>query len=190
MHRTVLDEMAAVRHLPEDGSKEETMESEALNKGEQPAQGYVRIPLPILEIATGLIVLAILSWYVVQAYHLPKPFNSTDIGAGGFPLLVAFGTGIATISMIGLAVARLTGGAERSFSRWWRPPHVLLAAILLVGQAVAFEALGVYLCVGLFSAGIMLAAGERRMVHLLGVPIALTVFTYLVFALALNVVFP
>ncbi|ASY65340.1 hypothetical protein SJ05684_b43580 (plasmid) [Sinorhizobium sojae CCBAU 05684] len=166
------------------------MESEVLDKGEQPVQGYVRIPLPILEIVIGLIVLAILSWYVVQAYLLPKPFNSHDIGAGGFPLLVAFGTGIATISMIGLAVARLMGKMGRSDSRWRRPLFVLIVALLLVGQAVSFETLGVYLCVALFSAAIMVAAGERRILHVLGVPIGLVAFIYVVFALALNVVFP
>ncbi|OAP48255.1 tripartite tricarboxylate transporter TctB family protein [Sinorhizobium saheli] len=166
------------------------MENEALNKGEEPVQGYVRIPLSILEIATGVIVLAILSWYVVQAYHLPKPFNSTDVGAGGFPLLVAIGTGIATISMIGLAVARHMGKMGQADSRWRRPLFVLIVALLLVGQAVTFETLGVYLCVALFSAAIMVAAGERRILHVLGVSIGLVAFVYVVFALALNVVFP
>lgn len=166
------------------------MENEPLDKGEEPTTGYVRIPMPILEITAGLMFLAALIWYILGAQKLPRPFNEADIGAGGFPLLIATGTVAATVLMIAHGVAGITGKIEPSMTRWRRPLYVLLAIVILSGQALLFETLGVYACVALFSAAVMLAAGERRPLRLLGVPIALMAFIYVVFALALNVLFP
>ncbi len=166
------------------------MEKEAVPTGKQRISENIRVPLPLLEVTVGLVLLAILVWYGMTAKSLPQPFNATDIGAGGFPLLIAGGTIIATILMIGFGVAGLLGKAEREVTQWRRPFYVVLTSLILVAQAVWFETLGVYVCVGLFSSAVMFAAGERRPLHVLGVPFALVAFIYVVFALALNVVFP
>jgi hypothetical protein len=172
--------------------KEETMEKQPVDTADHSVSDAdcIRLPLPVLEIAAGLMLLATLIWYILQARMLPKPFNATDIGAGGFPLLIATGTIFATLLMIGFGVAGIRGRMEQSVARWRRPFYVFVTSLIFIAQAVWFETLGVYVCVALFSAAVMLAAGERRLVHVLGVPLALVAFMYVVFALALNVVFP
>lgn len=166
------------------------MDKEPVFLGKQRISENIRVPLPLLEVTVGLALLAILAWYAMSAQKLPQPFNATDIGAGGFPLLIAGGTIVATILMVGFGIAGLLGKAEREVTQWRRPFYVVLTSLVFVAQAVWFETLGVYACVGLFSAAVMLAAGERRPLHVIGVPLALVAFVYVVFALALNVVFP
>lgn len=166
------------------------MEEEPVQAGKQRISENIRVPLPVLEATVGLVLLATLIWYGLDARNLPEPFNATDIGAGGFPLLIAGGTIIATVLMIGFGIVGLFDKAERDVTQWHRPFYVLFTSLIFIAQAAWFETLGVYVCVGLFSAAVMLAAGERRPLHVLGVPLALVVFIYVVFALALNVVFP
>jgi hypothetical protein len=59
----------------------------------------------------------------------------------------------------------------------------------MIGQAVFFPIINPFLCVGIFAVLIMLAAGERRPMHLLGVPAALTLGIWVIFDLILNVHF-
>lgn len=166
------------------------MEKHPVDEGKQRGADCIRLPLPLLEVAAGLMLLAILIWYILDAQKLPKPFNETDIGAGGFPLLIAVGTIAATLLMIGLGVAGIFGRMEKEVTRWRRPFYVLVTGFIFIAQAAWFETLGVYVCVAVFSAAVMLAAGERRLRYVLGVPLALVAFIYVVFATALNVVFP
>lgn len=171
-------------------SKEEIMEKQPFEEGKQPVADCIRLPLPLLEVAAGLMLLATLIWYVIDARSLPEPFNATDIGAGGFPLLIATGTILATVLIIGFGLAGMMGGMERPVTRWRRPFYVLATSLIFIAQAAWFETLGVYFCVALFSTAVMLATGERRPLHVLGVPLVLVAFIYVVFAIALNVVFP
>lgn len=166
------------------------MEKKAGHAGKQRMSESIRVPLPVLEVTVGLVLLVTLIWYGWDARNLPKPFNATDIGAGGFPLLIAGGTIFATILMVGFGIAGLLGKTEREVTQWRRPFYVLLTSLIFTAQAAWFETLGVYVCVGFFSAAVMLAAGERRPLHVLGVPLALIAFIHVVFVLALNVVFP
>lgn len=166
------------------------MEIEPVDEGKPRGTDCIRLPLPLLEVAAGLMFLAILIWYILSAQKLPKPFNETDIGAGGFPLLIAVGTIAATLLMIGLGVAGIFGRVEKEVIRWRRPFYVLVTGLIFIAQAAWFETQGVYACVALFSAAVMLAAGERRPLHVLGVPLALVAFIYVVFTISLNVVFP
>ncbi|PKA43704.1 hypothetical protein CWR43_12270 [Rhizobium sullae] len=166
------------------------MEREPVHAGKQRISDCIRVPLPLLEVAVGLMLLATLIWYGLDARSLPKPFNATDIGAGGFPLLIAAGTIVATLIMIGFGIVGLFGKTERDVTHWRRSLYVLITSLIFIAQAAWFETLGVYVCVGVFAAAVMLAAGERRPLHVLGVPLALVAFIYVVFAIALNVVFP
>lgn len=165
------------------------MENQIVHE-ETPDTDLIRVSMPVLETAAGAVLLSTLSWYLLEAGKLPKPFNATDIGAGGFPTLIAVGTIFATLLMIGFGVAGILSKEEAAVIRWRRPFYVFVTGLLLIGQAVLFEMLGVYLGVGLFSAAIMLAAGERRPLHVLAVPLALVAFIHVTFAIALNVAFP
>jgi hypothetical protein len=166
------------------------MEKEPARERTQCVADCIRLPMPVLEVTAGLVILAMLIWYILDALKLPKPFNATDIGAGGFPLLIAACTIFPTLLMIGIGVAGLKGKTERSVTLWHRPLCVFATALIFIAQAVLLETVGIYVSVGIFSAAVMFVAGERRPLHILGVPLAVIVFIYAVFALALNVVFP
>ncbi|WP_107677943.1 tripartite tricarboxylate transporter TctB family protein [Agrobacterium sp. LAD9] len=166
------------------------MENESVDEGTQRIPDCIRLPMPVLEVIGGLMLLAALIWYVLDALKLPQPFNPTDIGAGGFPLLIATATIVPTVIMIAVGVAGLMGKTNQTVTRWYRPFFIIITSLIFIAQAALLETLGVYISVGLFSAAIMLAAGERRPLHILGVPLAVAAFIYVVFALALNVVFP
>jgi len=154
-------------------------------------RGSLRISLPSSELIIGLFLLAGTIFYLVEAFNLPKPYNPTDIGAGGFPKLLAIGTLIFLGIMLSFAgyhrlLRRKTFGTVSIH----RPLWVLLSMVLVVGQACFFEKLGVSACVGLSSVLVMLVCGERRLVHLVGVPVSLVGFIYMVFVFALNVNLP
>jgi hypothetical protein len=166
------------------------MEKKSIDEGTQRVSHCIRLPMPLLEVIAGVLLLATLIWYVLDALKLPRAFNATDIGAGGFPLLIATGTMFATLLMIGFGVAGMLGRTEQNVTRWHRPFYVFVTSLIFIAQAAWFETLGVYVCVALFSAAVMFAAGERRPLHILGVPLAVVAFIYVVFALSLNVVFP
>lgn len=170
--------------------KEEIMEKEIVVDDTQRVSNCMRLPMHVLEVVAGLVILATLIWYILGALKLPKPFNATDLGAGGFPLLIATCTIVPTLLMIGIGIAGMMGKTERNFAVLHRPLFVLATALIFIAQAALLETIGVYLCVGIFSALVMVVAGERRPLHILGVPLAVVAFIYVVFALALNVVFP
>lgn len=150
----------------------------------------IRLPARALTIAVGIGLLCIVARYTYEAYALPKPLNPVDVGAGGFPKLIA----VTTLAALGMLLAANmfipAAKAEDDQVVVRRPWFVLLASIALVGQAVAFEVLGPVICVGLFALLIMAAAGERRLLHLAGVPAALSLGIYVIFALVLGVHFP
>jgi transketolase C-terminal domain/subunit len=70
-----------------------------------------------------------------------------------------------------------------------RPVYVFAASMVLIGQAVLFETIGAFVCVAVFSLITMLVAGERRLIHIIGVSLGVTAGIYLVFAVALDVYF-
>ena len=67
---------------------------------------------------------------------------------------------------------------------------MIIAAALMVVEAIWFEALGTMVCVVVFAFAMMLVCGERRPLHLICVPLALAAFIYGVFVLALQVNLP
>ena len=166
------------------------MEEEPIIEGKQRDSDCMRVPMPVVEVTAGLIILAALTWYILEALKLPKPFNATDLGAGGFPLLLAACTIFPTLLMICIGITGLVGKTERNVTLWHRPFCVIATSLIFIAQAALLEVVGVYICVGIFSAAVMFVAGERRPLHILGVPLAVVAFIYVVFTLALNVVFP
>jgi hypothetical protein len=154
-------------------------------------KGSIHIPLPALELVIGAGLIAVVLRYLYEAYALPAPYNPIDIGAGGFPKLIALATLVALLIMVFLGGYHLLkGGRYFGIIAARRPFFVIAGTLLLIGQAALFEQLGVFTCVGFSAVGIMLAAGEGRIAHLIGVPVALVTFIYVVFAFALNVQLP
>jgi len=168
------------------------MEQEAsLSMLTQARKVSIRIPLPALELIIGAGLLAVVLRYLYEAYALPAPYNAMDIGAGGFPKLIAVATLAGLLIMLFFTVYHLVkGGQDYGIVVAPRILSVIAGVLLLLGQAALFEHLGVFFCVGFSAVGIMLASGEGRITHLIGVPIALVGFIYVVFSFALNVQFP
>lgn len=103
---------------------------------------------------------------------------------------MALATLVAIVAMAISAIYRLLDRVPVSWVSVRRPVSVALTIGLLILQSVYFEQLGALPCVLLFGLLTMLACGERRVLHLIGVPIALAAFIYVVFVLALHVNLP
>lgn len=153
-------------------------------------QDHVRIPALAVTISVGLGLLGVVAGYTYEAFALPKPLNPVDIGAGGFPKLIAAATLVALGVLLASSILSVVTKPGSDWVVVRRPLFVLLAGIAMVGQAVLFEAFGAFVCVGLFALLTMAAAGERRPLHLLGTPAALALGIYVTFALVLGVHFP
>ena len=135
----------------------------------------------------GVILLAIAGYYMREAFLLPKPMNTSSVGAGRFPLLVAAGTMFAVAIMIGLSLLKRRQSGRVVVQR---PFWVLLAILVLFAQVYLFDKFGAMVCILVFSALIMVMGGERRIAQLVGVPIGLTTGIYVIFALLLDVNLP
>lgn len=151
---------------------------------------FLRMPLPALDFAGCSTLLASFLWYLGQASALPKPLNATDIGAGGFPYLLAIASIAAIIVVVIGAIVRALDAVPVEWVSVRRPFAVLITAGLFVAEAFWFEQLGTVACLLIFALATMLAAGERRLLHLVGTPLLLTGFVYGVFVLALSVHLP
>ncbi len=150
----------------------------------------VRGALPVLDLV-GCAALLVVFWqYFSQASALPEPLNKIDIGAGGFPILLAVATLIAIVAVAIAAIVRLLDPVPVAWVSVRRPVFVLATVGLLVLQSIYFEALGTLPSVLIFAVLTMLACGERRVLHLIGVPVALAAFIHVVFNLALAVNLP
>lgn len=150
----------------------------------------VRGALPVLDLLGCAALLAVFWQYYTQASALPPPFNAVDIGAGGFPILLAVATLIGIAAVAIAAVIRLLDPVPVAWVSIRRPLFVLATIGLLILQSIYFETLGTLPSVLIFSILTMLACGERRPLHLIGVPLALGAFIFVVFNLALDVNLP
>jgi len=150
----------------------------------------LRGSLPVLDLL-GCAALLVVFWqYFSQASALPQPLNKIDIGAGGFPTLLAIATLIAIVAVAVAAVIRMLDPVPVTWVSIRRPFYVLATVGLLFLQSIYFEKLGALPSVLIFALLTMLACGERRPLHLIGVPLALAGFIYVVFNLALDVNLP
>jgi len=150
----------------------------------------IDVPLAWLELGIGGILLTITSYYLSDALSLPNPLNPNAVGAGRFPSLIAFATLACLVLMLCHSVVTLVRNKDLKRVKIRRPASVILAIVVLLAQVLLMEHLGAVACSVLFSMLLMFAAGERRPVQLLGVPLALGLSIYLVFTVALGVYFP
>lgn len=150
----------------------------------------LRGSLPVLDLVGCAALLWVFWQYFSQASAIPAPLNEIDIGAGGFPKLLALATLIAIGAVAVAAIVRLIDPVPVAWVSIRRPLFVLATVGLLVLQSIYFERLGTLPSVLIFAFLTMLACGERRPLHLLGVPVALGAFIFIVFKLALAVNLP
>ncbi len=150
----------------------------------------IRASLPVVELA-GCAVLFWIFWkYYTQARDLPQPLNQIDIGAGGFPVLLAVAALLSIPFVAAAAVIRMVDAVPVEWVVVKRPVYVIVTAVFLIAQSIWLEQLGAMPSVILFSAATMLACGERRILNLITVPLALAAFIYGVFIVALSVNLP
>ncbi|RGP38021.1 tripartite tricarboxylate transporter TctB family protein [Pseudotabrizicola alkalilacus] len=150
----------------------------------------LRLAMWLCDLAGSGILLWVFWIYLQHANALRRPLNAADIGAGGFPGLLALIAIAALLLLLGIIIFRHVVTRRRASLVIQRPLFVVMTMALLVGQAILFDRIGAIVCVGGFSLAILLACGERRPMHLVGVPVALTAFIYAVFVLALGVKLP
>jgi hypothetical protein len=150
----------------------------------------LRGALPVIDLVACAILLAIFWSYHEAAIALPEPMNKIDIGAGGFPAILAVATMLAIIATAISAVMRMLDKAPVEWVSIRRPLWVALTAIFMIVQSLYLETAGAMPSILALAVGVMFACGERRITHLIGVPIALGAFIYIVFVLALQVNLP
>ena len=150
----------------------------------------VRGALPVIDLVACLLLFIAFWSYFQSARALPDPMNKIDIGAGGFPIILAIATLLAICAVALSALVRMLDKAPIEWVSIRRPPWVALAAVFLILQSIYLEAVGAIPSVLVLSVAIMFACGERRIAHLIGVPIALSLFVYGVFVMALQVNLP
>jgi hypothetical protein len=150
----------------------------------------LRGALPVIDLVACAILLAVFWSYYQAAVALPEPMNKVDIGAGGFPALLAIATLLAIVATAASAVMRLVKKTQDEWVSIRRPLWVALTTVFLILQSIYLESLGALPTILALSVGTMFACGERRIAHLIGVPIALGAFIYVVFVLALQVNLP
>lgn len=150
----------------------------------------LRLPMWLCDLVGSGTLLWVFWEYLQQARALRRPMNPADIGAGGFPGLLATLAIAALVLLLGIIIFRHIIARKQTSLIVPRPVFVAVVMGLLVGQAILFDRIGAIVCVAGFSLAVLLACGERRPVHLIGVPVALTTFIYVVFTLALGVKLP
>jgi len=166
------------------------MDLKGLEMGWRCRPGILRGSLPVLDLVGCALLVAIFVDFLVLARALPAPMNKIDIGAGGFPELVAIGTLLAVSAVAVSAVVRLIDAVPVAWVSIRRPIWVVGTAALLIAQSICFETLGTMPSVMFFAVATMFACGERRLLHLVSVPLILAAFIYTAFVLALSVNLP
>jgi len=150
----------------------------------------IRQPLRLLEILGCLAILGVFAVYLGAARSLPAPFNQMDIGAGGFPKLVAIATIAAATLVLVAAITKSLLRLPFEMVAIHRPLMVAVGIFALVLQALLFTRIGALATIGSFGFLTMLIAGERRPLHLVASPLLLVGFVYLVFVAAFGVRLP
>lgn len=150
----------------------------------------LRLPMWLCELIGSCALLWAFWAYLTQARALKQPLNTADVGAGGFPVLLASIGLFGLVLLISLIVIRRVRSPQTDALIIPRPFFVLATMALMLGQAILFDRIGALATVFGFSVAILWACGERRPLHVLGVPVLLTAFIYIVFVLTLGVSLP
>ena len=150
----------------------------------------IQIPLAWLELLFGLVLLIGVAVYLYEATQLPVPINPKAVGAGDFPMMIASGTLVAIFMMCCQGLWKVFREKKPVLVSLNRPVSVIIAMLVLGGIGAFLDALGVIIAMVSLSALLMVAAGERRPLQLIAVPLGLALGLYAVFVLVLSVYFP
>lgn len=150
----------------------------------------IRLSLVWVELVTSILLAAIVVGYLIEAYALPSPYNAKSVGAGEFPIIIGYSTLIPLILLIIKSVANIVRKVPPKEVAISRPLSVLLAMVVLIVQTLLLDKVGLIIGIAVFSALLMLTAGERRPAFFIGVPLALALGIHAVFVLVLGVYFP
>lgn len=163
-----------------------TTASTAASKGDDQT---IRLSLSWVELVTSFILLAIISGYLVEAFALPSPYNENSVGAGEFPIIIGIATLIPLLLLMVVSLTNILRNVTPIIVTVSRPIGVLLAMAILIIQTLLLEKVGLIIGIALFSALLMLAAGERRPAFFIGVPMALALGMHALFVVVLGVYF-
>lgn len=166
--------------------KEITTDATEFGKGNQQA---LRISLTWLELVVSFFLLAVISGYLVEAFALPSPYNKKSVGAGEFPIIIGIATLIPLLLLMALSLSKLIRNVEPQYVTISRPLGVVSAMGILIVQTLLLDKVGLIIGIAVFSALLMLSAGERRPAFFIGVPMALSLGMHAVFVLVLGVYF-
>jgi hypothetical protein len=150
----------------------------------------LRVPLVWLELGVGLVLLIAAAYYMRGAFALPQPMNPNSLGAGSFPVIIASGLAVGVLTLLIFSVVKIVKKSKTEMVDVRRPMAVVAAMLVLLGHAWLLETLGAAASTAAFGAMLMIAAGERRPIQLIAIPLALALGIYLVFSVALGVPFP
>ncbi len=149
-----------------------------------------QVSIAWLECIFGAVIAVVFAGYLYEATQLPPPFNPRAVGPAVFPIIIGIATLLFAIVLTLLGLLKIYYRKRSRQVTFQRVYSVLFGMASLIGVGMVMEALGAFISVGLLSGLVLLAGGERRPVFLLFISVAVALFVYCVFVLALGVYFP
>ncbi len=151
-------------------------------------------PRPVVADADFWLAILLAIFALVAArltLDLPEGGMSAELGAAFLPWLCIGGLGILAAMLLMRSVARSRHGEVFTVAL---SPRILaklgVFALLMLVYGFAYLPLGYLASTSIFFVVAMLALGERRPLHVLVIPMVITLGVWAVFALGLKVVLP
>lgn len=141
------------------------------------------------DLLVGIALIAAALWFFVTAGAL-EDFSGEAIGAADFPQGIAVLLVLGVIALILGAVRRIASGGERHVVVIRRYGHVALGMVLLVSFPFLMGTFGFYAAMTPWLAAMLVLAGERRPVHVVGYVAGFLLFTKVVFEMTLGTPLP
>lgn len=154
-----------------------------------PEAGTFSLSLEIGDIAVGLALTALASWFFFQASILPD-FSGTAIGAADFPKGLAALLGLTSIVFAGAGVRRLISGHVKERVTVRQPIRVLLGIVLLIVFPLMMDAFGYYPAMAIFLSAFLYVANCRSPIAIVLYVGGFLLFTKLVFEMLLGTPLP
>lgn len=132
-----------------------------------------------------------LAWVAHLTRDLPSGGIGTELGVGFVPWLCIVGLAILSAALLVRSVVRARQGEVFTVDLTPRLVAKLgVFAVLMLVYAFAYLPLGYLISTGVFFVVAMLALGERRPLHVVGYPAAITLGIWAIFVHLLKVVLP
>lgn len=145
--------------------------------------------LEIGDIAVGLALAAVASWFFFQASVLPD-FSGTAVGAADFPKGLAALLGLTSIIFAGAGMWRMMSGRLEERITVRQPIRVLLGIALLIAFPLMMDAFGYYIAMAIFLSAFLYVANCRSPIAIVLYVGGFLLFTKLVFEILLGTPLP